>query len=288
MTGASGLQEFHYKAHFASRSLLPGAHLSRVAGGGIDVADTVPLLRARDPRRLDLRAALRDPFGNWWARESRQRSSLRVMLLMDVSASVAAGAQGAARQALAQSFALALQQSALRRGDAFGLIGFSHELPEALHVPPSRVRQAASAALAALAALADHAFSGRDASGLPQAALLTPRQPSLVFLLSDFCFAPELLDSALAHLARHDVVPLWMDHEPPRPARHGWLELHDAETGARRHLWMRPSLARRWAAAHDAHGEAIDDCLSRHQRVPLRLRAPFDADAVSDYFAARG
>lgn len=282
----TGLQEFHYKAHFASRSLLPGAHRSRVAGSGIDIAETVPLLRARDPRRLDLRAALSDPFGGWWAREARQRSSLRVLLLIDVSASLGAGGDGAARRALACSFAQGLQQSALRRGDSFGLIGFSHELPQALHVAPSRVRQVAAEALAALGG--EDAFTGRDASALPQAALLTPRQPSLVFMLSDFCFAPALLDEALALLARHDVVPLWLEPAPPRPARAGWLELRDAESGARRQLWMRPALARRWAAAHEAHRAAIEDCLGRHQRVALRLQPPFDADVVNDYFAARG
>jgi len=281
------LHEFHYRARFASRSLLPGAHASRVVGGGIDIADTVPLLRARDPRRLDLRAALRDPFERWWAREQRQRSSLRVVLLHDVSASIGAGAEGHARRTLASDFAQALQRSALRRGDAFGLQAFAHELPAALQVPPSRLRQAAAAALARLADDSADAYSGRDATALPEAALATPQQPSLVFLVSDFCFAPSLLDQALTLLARHDVVPVWLAQTPPALAGHGLLELRDAESGARRSLWMRPALARRWAAAHEAHRASVLDCFSRHQCLPLLLRAPFKVDAVTDYFAAR-
>jgi von Willebrand factor type A domain len=275
-----GLREFHYRAHFAGRSLLPGAHRARVAGAGMDMAASVPLIRARDWRRLDLRTALRDPFGQWWAHEYRQRSSLQAMLLVDVSASMQAGD---AQHALVVAFAHALRYSALRRGDAFGMVGFSHELPAALHAPPSRSRQTGIAALAHLAAAS---FVGRDARALVAAAALMPQQPALVFLLSDFCFDAALLDEALAALARHDVVPLWVG-SASAPGN-GLLELDDAESGARRTLWMRPSVARRWAAAQAAHRASIEACLARHGRVALPLAAPFDADALSAYFAARG
>jgi hypothetical protein len=282
------LQEFHYRAHFAARSLLPGAHRAHVSGAGIDAAGSVPLMRARDPRRLDLRSSMRDPFGQWWAHEYRQRSSLQTLLLVDVSASMQADP---AQAGLVIAFAQALRYSALRRGDAFGITGFSHELPAALHAPPSRSRHAGAAALAHLERAA---FDGHHAGALRAAAALMPRQPSLIFLLSDFCFAADLLDQALAALLPHDVVPVWLAPAAEVEARswvlarHALHELRDAESGALRTLWMRPALARRWAAAQAAHRAAIETCLDRHGRVALRLSAPFDADAVSDYFAARG
>jgi len=39
--------------------------------------------------------------------------------------------------------------------------------------------------------------------------------------------------------------------------------------------------------AHEAHRASVLDCFSRHQCLPLLLRAPFKVDAVTDYFAAR-
>jgi hypothetical protein len=123
---------------------------------------------------------------------------------------------------------------------------------------------------------------------LPAAALL-PRERSLVFLLSDFCWPLALLDAALGVLARHDVVPVWLPTaRPPQrlPAR-GLVELRDAESGAQRLLWLRPGLRARWQAALAAQQQAVTACFARHHCVPLRLRAPFDADDVTRHFVAQ-
>jgi hypothetical protein len=276
----NALREFHYRALFPSRSLLPGAHVARVGGAGMDIAGTVPLARARDPRRLDLRAALRDPFGQWWAHEYRQRSLLQVLLLVDLSASMRA-----AHGQRVGAFARALQHSVLKRGDAFGVVGFAEGVKPEFHAPPSRSRQAGEQVLDRLDAAG--AFDGRSAQGVTAAARLAPRGSALVFLLSDFLFTPAWLDEALAELSRHDVVPVWLEHDAPQTAASGLLELRDAESRAWRSLWMRPALARRWAEAQQAHESAVRECMARHQRVPLRIGAHFDADAVSDFFAAR-
>jgi hypothetical protein len=271
--------EFHYRALFPSRSLLPGAHAARVAGAGMDIAGTVPLARARDPRRFDLRAALRDPFGQWWAHEYRQRSMLQVLLLIDLSASMLA-----AHGERVADFARALQFSVSKRGDAFGIVGFAEDVRGDFHAPPSRSRQASRQLLDRLDAAA---FDGRSAQGVIAAARLAPRGSALIFLLSDFMFAPAWLDEALAELSRHDVVPVWLQHPSPGSAGAGLLELRDAESGARRSLWMRPGLARRWRQAQRVHEDAVHECLARHQRVPLRIGERFDADAVSEFFSAR-
>lgn len=275
-------REFAYRARLPSRSFTPGAHASRVRGSGLDVAAVVPLLQARDARRLDLRASLRDPFGQWWAREHHQRSSVSVVLLVDTTASVAAG--GVGRPALVHHFAQALRHSAARTGDSFGLIAFDGVAHQALTLRPTRARATATAALAGLA---EQGFAGRSAEGVLQAATLLPREPALVFLLSDFCWPAALLDEALAQLQRHDVVPVWL-HEGDALPRYGLMSLRDAESGQQRLLWLRPALRQRWLDQLAAHHAALQTCFSRHERLPLRLADAFDADAVTDYFAARG
>jgi hypothetical protein len=279
---ATAPQEFHYRARFASRALAPGAHASRVAGSGLDVAGVVPLARARDARRLDLRTCLRDPLGGWWARELHQRSSVDVVLMVDTSASVAAGAADRGRRVV--EFAQAVQRSVARTGDAFGLVTF--DAAAASSGRPGRSRAAAWAAIEQLGA---SAFAGRSADGVVPATALLPRAPTLVFLVSDFCWPPDLLDEALGRLQRHDVVPVWID-EPDaveRLPRFGLLPLRDAESGRQRLVWLRPSLHKRWAEQQRAHRDAVLACLARHERAALHLRAPFDADAVTDHFASR-
>jgi hypothetical protein len=272
-------QELHYRTRLSSRSLRPGAHRSRVEGSGLDIAASVPLARARDPRRLDLRTALRDPFGGWWAFQTQQRASVGVVLLLDASASMAA--RGPAVQALAQ----ALSHAARRRGDPFGVIAFAHTLDESCIAPPSRRRAQADAVLQRVR---DTPPDGRSADAVEQAARHTPAAGALVLLVSDFLFDPARLDRALALLARHDVVPVWLRDADAAPLpQRGLLDLRDAESGAWRSLWMRPGLARRWAAARSAHESAVRAVLTRHQRAPLMLGASFDADAANAYFAAR-
>jgi hypothetical protein len=275
-------REFNYRARFASRSFLPGAHASRAAGSGLDVASLVPLERARDARRIDLRASLRDPAQGWWARELHQRSSINIVLLSDLSASVAADVQGD-RARLAREFAQALVLSAARCGDALGVIGFD-DAARALR-RPTRARAAALAAIDALGP-----FNGRGAAGVIEAAALLPRQRALVFLLSDFCWPLPLLDAALERLQRHDVVPVWLDDaEDPWASlpRWGLLRLADAESAAQRFVWWRPALRRRWQEGRAVHRAAVQSLLARHQRRPLMLHGAFDADAVSGWFAAR-
>jgi Mg-chelatase subunit ChlD len=282
MSAASLPAEFHYRARFPARSFVPGHHASRVRGGGLEVAALVPLERARDARRLDLRASLRDPFQGWWVREYHQRSSLHVLLLADVSASMAFTGRGDKRAAVLE-FAQALRYSAARTGDAYGQVAFDAAPLLPLLLRPTRARHAAAAAVAALAA---HAFTGPAATGLRAAAEQLPQQPSLVFLVSDFHFPVALLDATLALLPQHDVVPVWL-RDPAEmealPAR-GLVELSDAESGRTRTLWMRPALRQRWVARIHEHRQQVQACLARHQRMPLVMDERFDADRVTEYF----
>ena len=286
LAGFPELAEFHYRVRVPATSFMPGHHASQVRGGGIEAAALVPLARARDPRRLDWRASLRDPFQGWWVREHHQRSSLAVLLLADVSASMGFAGRGD-KQALLAAFAQALRHSVARTGDAFGQLAFDTAPVERLRLPPTRSRQAAAVAVSALAG---HALTGRGAAGLCVAAEQVPRAPALMFLVSDFHLPVALLDQALALLARHDVVPVWLRDPAEAEAlpAHGLVELRDAETGRGRMLWLRPALKQRWLARVQAHRREVQDCMARHRRVPLVLAERFDAEYVTGYFAARG
>ena len=48
----------------------------------------VSLVENPDPRRLDIRASLRDPFEQWRVREFRQKAAIPVMAILDLSASM--------------------------------------------------------------------------------------------------------------------------------------------------------------------------------------------------------
>lgn len=282
-------REFHYTVRFPVKSIVPGFHASRAKGSGLEIAGLAPLAAGADPRRLDLRASLRDPFEGYWVREFEQRASVALWLLLDTSASVRTTLTGSGpsrAHAAAIDFARSLQYSAARTGDAFGMAPFDARLRDDLLTPASRTRGLSAAAVQRVS---EDSFTGRGAQGLVRAAALLPRRPALVFLVSDFLFPLATLDQALAETARHDVVPVLLDtcDELDTLPAFGLVQLRDAETGASRTVWMRPQLKRRWRENIEAHREAVAACLARHQRSVLPLAERFDADAVSRYFAAR-
>jgi uncharacterized protein (DUF58 family) len=284
----SAVPGFHYRPRFRSRSLMPGAHRSSVEGSGLMARSLVPLVAARDARRIDLQASLRDPFGNWWVREFRQRSTVRVIVALDMSASLAAASarEGPTPAETALAFSRAAARSATGGGDSFGLLPFGATLIEPLALAPTRIGAATKAALAAVAAAGWQADSARAIQDVP---LRLPAGASLVFIVSDFRLPPEHLDSALAQMPSHDVVPVWL-RPPDVPGNHNepaLVDWRDAESGRLRTLWLRPTLRRRIQQAQQGHEMAIQGCFERHQCLPLRMGGRFDADRVSAYFAGR-
>lgn len=280
------IPEIHYRSTTPAQGQLPGAHRSRRGDSGFEFRAHARLHEAPDPRRLDLMASLRDPFGlscgNWLVRVHSQRMAMPVIVLLDLSASM--GFEGARRRLdVAADFIDSLAWSAWRTGDPFGFTGCSETVIEPLWLPPTRVRGAAAPLVQQLRTLAPTAHS---AAGLLQATERLPRQRSLVFVLSDFHFGAALRDELLARLAAHEPVPvvLWDALEFTLGARRGLAQVQDPETGARQLVWWRPALRERWLAREQAQRAQLLQGLRATGARPLVIEGAFDADAVTRHF----
>ena len=278
--------EIHYRSATPAQGQFPGAHRSRRGDSGFEFRAHARLHEAPDPRRLDLMATLRDPFGlscgNWLVRVHSQRMAMPVIVLLDLSASM--GFEGARRRLdVAADFIDSLSHSAWRTGDSFGFTGCAEQVVESLWLPPTRARGAATPLLQQLRTLVPQAHS---AAGLLQATERLPRQRSLVFVLSDFHFGAALRDELLARLAPHEPVPvvLWDTLEFTLGARRGLAQLQDPETGARQLVWWRPALRERWLAREQAGRAELLQGLRATGARPLVIEGAFDADAVTRHF----
>jgi hypothetical protein len=76
-----------------------------------------------DPRRLDLRASLRNIQQEWLVRVNRQQASIPVHAVVDVSASMSFGSRRS-KLDIAAEFIEALGQSTFKVGDALGMLAF--------------------------------------------------------------------------------------------------------------------------------------------------------------------
>jgi hypothetical protein len=60
--------------------------------------------------------------------------------------------------------------------------------------------------------------------------------------------------------------------------------LRDAESGARRTLWLRPRLRQEWRRAVAQRRAEIDSYFAAHAIRPFYVEGTFNADALSRYF----
>jgi uncharacterized protein (DUF58 family) len=265
-----------YALRWRVAGVIPGAHPGSDSGQSGYFRQIVPFDRSPDPRRLDLRATLRDPFGALHVRQFEQRASARVEMIVDASASMAFGGK-ASNFALAVELASAVARAAHEIHDAIGLAvcGQSIELefPARRGDPRAMIEE-----LASMQPLA------HGANGLIQAAERMVGRRRLVFVLSDFAFPLEALTALLDALSSHDVVPVvFADDAERRLPSWGLAELTDLESGRRRLVLLRPTLRAQWlrqTAERNARIESL--CLSRGRR-PFVLQGAFDAFALADY-----
>ncbi|MBY6240861.1 DUF58 domain-containing protein [Methylosinus sp. Sm6] len=260
-----------YRPRGRFRSNRIGSHSSSEVGGFGVFRDQTPFLRHPDARRIDVRATLRDPFGETYVRRFEQRQAIDIYAIADLSASMAFGAKFDLMAELCGTLAF----SANRVGDRFGLIGCDHALRQDAFIPATASR---SLALRAAERLRAARCSGEGARGFLDAAAALGASRRLVFLISDFRWPAELTNGVFAAFAHHDAIPVAIvDSNEERPPRWGLLELVDAETGARRLTAMRPSLQARWIEQERRRLDEISRLAGGRARPPIIVRDRFDA-----------
>ena len=279
---SGAVPEIHYRTGAPARGHFPGHHRSKSGDSGFEFRGHASLLDAPDPRRLDLHASLRDPFGHWIVRVYSQRKSIPVAIVADLSASM--GFEGAHRKLdVLADFTQSLAWSVWRTGDSFGFVGCDEQVRPDLLLPQTRVQGVGQALAGRLRGLS---LVSRSAHGLLDAHRQLSRKRSLVFLVSDFHLPLAQLKQVLRNLAQHDVVPVvvWDPAEFTISAQRGLAYGIDPESGERRLVWWRAALREKWAA-HFAERRHDLLVLFRSMRVkPIFVERGFDADAVTRHF----
>jgi uncharacterized protein (DUF58 family) len=272
-----------YAVRWRAGHALPGRHNSRAAGAGGQPRGYRPFWQAPDARKIDVRRSIVDPMDDLIVRQTDDRTSIRVVVAFDVSRSMRSAAVGTTLEAVMR-MAAAAARSAHRAGDAFGLIGFDEAVRDDLYLPATSSRGASAAAIARLRTIRP---DGRGAGGMAGLAEKLPMRRSLVLLASDFLLPADVLERALASLAKHDVAPV-VFHEAREAElpRTGLMRLRDCETGKSRLLVMRPGLVRRWEAARAAWRAALDAAFLRHCRPGFHVEGDLDLARLGEHLLA--
>jgi len=276
---ADAAAEIFYRPRVGADGVIVGAHRSRRIGGQGVFLDHVSYLHQPNPRRIDLRLTLRDPFETVYVRRYEQRLAIALYAVVDLSRSMKF--TGTARKlALVGELCACLARSARRSGDTFGLIGCDAQVREDFFFPATRRN--------GLELDIERRFEGfvptrGSVDGLIDAAVHLAGKRKLIFLVSDFHIPLMFLETVLQSLAHHDVVPILVSDSAEESAlpSFGLIDVRDLETEKHRLVFMRPALRRRWLAQAAAQRQSLDQLFVRYGRAPFELVDRFDADQLS-------
>jgi uncharacterized protein (DUF58 family) len=235
-----------------------------------------------DPRRLDLRASLRNIQQEWLVRVNRQQASIPVHTVVDVSASMSFGSPRS-KLDVAAEFVEALGRSTFRVGDALGMLAFDSRERTDLFVP-AMVSRGMGETMATL--LRNSRGAAGDGGGLQDAIQHLAGRRGLVFLVSDFHWPLAALSAALDSLVQSFVVPIviWDGAETQPPAHDGLAQLRDVESGTQRTLWMRPSMREKWRESAAARRAEVNQTFAARGMRPFYVTGHFNSEAMSQYF----
>jgi len=226
-----------------------GGYRSAFRGGGLEFEESRPYVPGDDVRAIDWNVFARS--GALFVKRYREERDQTLLLVVDVSASMAFGTTGPSKAALAARSGALLAAAAAAVGDRVGLLRFDQGVVSEL--PPGRGE---AHGLRVLRALIEAGRAGPGGTALgPVLEALYERMPrrAIVFLLSDLRDAALLgsdsaarrTGAALAALARrHDVVAGWI-RDPRELAlpEAGTLRLADSEAPGR--TWLLRTGSRR-------------------------------------------
>ncbi len=275
----------HYRVRWKPSGYFPGATRGLAAGIGDQLRSVVLLRDNPDPRRLDLRTSMRDPFQHLWVRDFNLNAALKVIVLIDTSASM--GYCGSVnRMQVVQDIASKLALSAYRNGDAFGLYAADEALNKTCSLPARANR---GAWLWVQHHLSKIKPRGRHADGLLEAVAGLPQRPCLVFVISDFRWSEGKLKQMMKKMSHHDVVPIILQDPAEMSVlpNRGIAMLRDMETGASKFVWMRPSLQRKMMAVRQHHIESVRATCRIYGKQPFVVNGAFNPDHLTRYFMER-
>lgn len=278
----SATQEFHYRLPYRIGGQRPGSHPGSSLGTGQEFVSHMSLYDRPDPRRLDLRASLRSLGGDWLVRVNRQRSGMPVQVIADVSASMRFGSPKTKLE-VAADFVEALGQSAFRVGDALGMRAFDAGERQDLFFP-ALLNRGMGSAMASMLRQCRTGAGGME--GLLAAAAQLAGRRNLIFLVSDFHWPLDRLGEVLDLLVHAWLVPMivWDPAETEPPRHDALAALRDAESGARRTLWVRPKLRMQWRQAVAQRRAQLDRLFAARAIRPFYVSGAFDGEAMSRYF----
>ncbi|TFW71593.1 hypothetical protein C3Y98_05715 [Methylotenera oryzisoli] len=273
---------FHYQIPWKSSSIHYGGHRGTQRGLGFEFKGNVPLIDYPDPRRMDMRQTLRDPYEQVQVRVFNQDNTTPIFAICDVSSSMQF--KGAVRKLdLTKEIAASIAYSAHEAGDLFSLICYNQMVIEDIsHNLNHNVQQS----FETIEQLSNISTMRVGCEGILEVPQYLSQHKGLVFWISDFHMPLEMLEQTLSAMSIHHIVPivLWDAREYQKLPKFGFGNMIDPETGLQKTIFFRESIKNQFIAAFEMRKQALETLFSRFDYQAIYLSDKFEPDLLSRYF----
>ncbi len=247
---------------------MAGQYHSVFKGRGMSFDEVRAYLPGDDPRTIDWNVTART--GEPYVKTYVEERELTVLIMVDMSGSMAFGTVGDEKRRVAARLAAMMAFSAIKNGDRVGLVAFTDTVE--IYVPPKKGRKHVLRLIDEILRF-DPVGEGTDLGEALSFVAKVQRRSAVVFLISDFL--DEGYERPL-HVAakRHDLVPLTVV-DPAEEALPdlGLVFFEDAEGGGLYALDAgRAGVRRGYDRAQAERRAARDGDLKRYGVTPIEVR----------------
>ncbi len=264
---------------------MAGQYHSVFKGRGMSFDEVRPYTPGDEPRLIDWNVTART--GEPHVKTFVEERELTVLLMVDISGSMAFGTVRDEKRVVAARLAAIMAFSAIKNGDRVGLVAFSDQVE--LYVPPKKGRKHVLRIIDEI--LSFHSVgAGTDLGGALEFVGRVIRRKAVVFLISDFL--DEGYERSLNVTARrHDLIPMRIkDRAEEQLKKLGLLIMEDAEGGAPSAIDTGSPFVRKGYAEEQARrGRVQVDDLKRYGVSPIEVYTDAEdyAAPLVNYFRIR-
>lgn len=281
----TGVTEFVYRLPGNTISTRPGSHRSNSRGSGMNFVSHARLMDQPDPRRLDLRASIANIRKEWLVRVNQQRAAVAVTAIVDVSATMHFGTE-CSKISVAADFLEALGYSAGGLGDSVSLYAFDEQMRNDLTLPQRYGRGTGLNMAAKIRSCKPTGPGAANIDALAQCVDSVAGKTALIFIVSDFHFPINLLETFLDPLAGALVVPIviWDRAEVEPPEGYGLLSVRQMGNNSSRHIWLTPEKRSQWQDNIEQRQTQIAQAFASRDERPFYITRGFNPEKLSRYF----
>ena len=264
---------------------MAGQYHSVFKGQGMSFDEVRAYAPGDDPRSIDWNVTART--GEPHVKRFVEERELTVLVVVDMSGSMAFGTIGDEKRVIAARLAAMMAFSAIKNGDRVGLVAFTDTVEH--YVPPKKGRKHVLRIIDEILSF-DPVGAGTDLKGALEFVARVQRRKAVVFLISDFL--DDGYDRAL-HVTsrRHDLIPLTVVDPAEKDLPNlGIMLYEDAETGRVRAIDTgSASIRRGYADTQASRAKTRDQAMKRFGTSPIEVRTDAEdyAAPLINYFRIR-